>query len=75
MVLYDWATSMRRESELFISGNARALSAWLYFMNKYLNLVSQLMIIFTFAPLNTQVCPQSLLNERSLAEYTYVRGA
>ena len=67
MVLYDWATSIRRESELFISGNARALSAWLYFTNKYLNLVGQLVIMFTYASLNTKVCLQFLLDGRSVA--------
>ena len=69
MVLYDWAISMGRESELFITGNAKGPSAWLYFMNRYLNLVRGLVMMFTYASLNTQVCLQYILNERSLAKY------
>ena len=38
MVLYDWLLSLPREVHLFITGNARPLSAGLYFMNRYASL-------------------------------------
>ncbi|TBU26702.1 hypothetical protein BD311DRAFT_762011 [Dichomitus squalens] len=56
MVFYDWAESLPREVESFIAGNSRPLSAWLYFFNRYANLVSQVIGLLTYSRLSTESC-------------------
>lgn len=58
MVLYDWILSLPRESQLFIMGNVRPLSAWLYFVNKYTNIINQLIFVLTLtnSSRSTKVC-------------------
>ena len=49
LVMYDWATTLAREVQLFWNGAARPLSAVLYFSNKYLNLLSQVLNMVALA--------------------------
>ena len=61
LVLYDWAVTLPREIQLFWTGKARPLSAILYFSNKYLNLLSQIVNMLENAKQSDQASTSSPL--------------
>ena len=43
--MYDWAVTLTREVQLIWTRKARPLSAALYFSNRYLNMIGQVLSI------------------------------
>ena len=54
-VVYDWVVTLPREVQLFWTRKARPLSAALYFLNRYLNILTQLFIMVEDAPMSDTV--------------------
>ncbi|TBU53319.1 hypothetical protein BD310DRAFT_860397 [Dichomitus squalens] len=61
VVVYDWVLSLPRELRLFWAGNARSLSAWLYFANRYIALFSEAGQLLVFVPWSAKGCTRILL--------------
>ncbi len=57
-VMYDWVGTLTREVQLFWTGKARPLSAALYFSNKYLNVLVQVLTTVAVwdVSLSNEVC-------------------
>ncbi|KAI1791541.1 hypothetical protein LXA43DRAFT_1061301 [Ganoderma leucocontextum] len=55
-VAYDWVVTLSREVQLFWTGKARPLSAVLYFSNKYLNVLAQIMYMLGHASMSDKSC-------------------
>ena len=54
--MYDWTVTLSREVELFWTSEVRTLSAMLYFSNKYLNVLAQIMYMLGHASMSDKVC-------------------
>ncbi|TBU38268.1 hypothetical protein BD309DRAFT_983780 [Dichomitus squalens] len=62
VVVYDWVLSLPRELRLFWAGNARSLSAWLYFANRYIALFSEAGQLLVFVPWSAKLHTYSVGN-------------
>ena len=56
LAVYDTMISLSREERLFFPGRARPLSTWLYFLNRYINLVHALINIILYGRWSAEVC-------------------
>ena len=74
MVLYDWLLSLPREARLFITGNARPLSAGLYFMNRYTGLLTTFSAAIYYGWLSAEVHFLQSLLHTLLADFTFRGG-
>ncbi|EJF59404.1 hypothetical protein DICSQDRAFT_128271 [Dichomitus squalens LYAD-421 SS1] len=74
MVVHDWIITVPREGRLFCKGKAGTLSALLYFSNRYINLLGQVLSLFPYASLSTKVFPSIIPKERHPTDQMSARG-
>nr|VWO96140.1 Cytochrome P450 monooxygenase CYP52X1 [Ganoderma boninense] len=55
LIVYDWVVTLPRELQLFWTGKARPLSSILYFTNKYLNLLAQVINLVEYGPISDEL--------------------